>query len=341
MLVATFSADTAWSGRRITHEEGRFVLEAFGVISAAQVLEYDRVTPLVWSAGGTRAWVRSVAHREGGAAGAPSAAGSAVGASSAAGAATAAAAGAGPPAAGSSAAPAAQPSSHAPGQAAGPSACRFARAHYVAGQPSLGPALAGPMLVTPLAIALGGTGGVPGPSLSLSDVAKVSLFAGQAFARSGLTAAATAGEVSVGAPGSEVRTFVVAHLRPRGYEAFAVDGLAPDAVREALAPVLGEAGVRLEGRAPSGRPSPMTDEVQRLAVLHAEGALTDDEFRVALGPVLTGQTPARDEERGAASGPRVVPGAAREAALDRLSKLRLSGAISDAELAAMRAKLLE
>ena len=33
--------------------------------------------------------------------------------------------------------------------------------------------------------------------------------------------------------------------------------------------------------------------------------------------------------------------AAREAALDRLSQLRLSGAITDAELAAMRAKLLE
>jgi hypothetical protein len=64
VLVATFGTDTAWAGRKVTHEDGRFVLEGFGVIAAAQVLEYDRATPLVWTTEGTRAWVRSVAHRE-------------------------------------------------------------------------------------------------------------------------------------------------------------------------------------------------------------------------------------------------------------------------------------
>ena len=290
MLVASFSADTAWAGRTITHDEGRFVLQGFGAISAAQVLEYDRVTPLLWSTGGTRAWVRSLAHREGGAVGA---AVTAVAPTAAAPAAAAAS-----PAAPSAAVPATNgtdPGASAPGLATPPLQCRFARAHYVGGQPSLGPSLDGSMLVTSLALGVRGGGG-PGPSVSLTDVVSVSLYAGQVLARSGLTTSISADGRTLGARTAEDRTFLVTHLRPRGYEAFALDGVAPDDVRQALAPVLAEAGVRLEGRAPSGRPSPVTDEVQRLAELHAQGSLTDDEFRASLGPVFTGAATTSGED---------------------------------------------
>lgn len=315
MLVATFGADTAWSGRTITHDGARFVLEGFGAISAAQVLEYDCVTPLAWSAGGTRAWVRSVAHREGGGAGAPAA-----------------------PAAAPASAP--RPAEQAPRPAAPPQECRLARAHYVGGQPSLGPSLAGSLLVTTQAIAVHAEGAGPGPSVPLADVARVSLYAGHTPAPAGFAVSVAAGGGSAGASATEDRTFLIAHLRPRGHEAFALDGAAPDAVRDALAPLLEQAGVPLEGRAPAGRLSPLTDEVERLADLHARGALTDEEFRASLGPVFTGRAQAPVETRPAAT-PGTVPDAAKEAALDRLSQLRLSGVITDAELAAMRAKLLE
>lgn len=336
MLVASFSADTAWAGRTITHDQGRFVLQGFGAISAAQVLEYDRVTPLLWSTGGTRAWVRSLAHREGGAVGAAVTAAAPTAAAPAAAAASPA-----PPPAAVPATHGADPGVSAPGRASRPLQCHFARAHYVGGQPSLGPSLDGSMLVTSLALAVSGGGGGPGPSISLTDVVSVSLYAGQVLARSGLTASISADGRTLGARSAEDRTFLVTHLRPRGYEAFALDGVPPDDVRQALAPVLAEAGVRLEGRAPSGRPSPVTDEVQRLAELHVQGSLTDDEFRASLGPVFTGAATTSGEEPSAARAPSRMPDAVKEAALDRLSQLRLSGAITDAELAAMRAKLLE
>ncbi len=358
MLVATFSAVTAWSGRRITREQDHFVLEGFGVISAAQVLEYDRATPLVWSAGGTRAWVRSVAHREGAPVGLATAAGAVAGdASGAAASPSAARRPDGAPSVSSATSDSAQPGAGRAGPSAGASAGaqsgsasqhaarrlerRFPRAHYVGGQPSLGPSLDGTMLVTTVAVTVSGGAGAPGPSVSFTEVVRVSLYAAQVLARSGLTTSMSADGRTLGERTAEDRTFLVAHLRPRGYEAFALDGRAPEDVRRALAPVLAEAGVLLEGCAPSGRPSPVTDEVQRLAELHAQGSLSDDEFRAALGPVFTGTAAMGAPERPAAGVPGRVPDAAKEAALDRLSQLRRAGAITDAELAAMRAKLLE
>jgi len=340
VLVATFSADTAWAGRRITHHEGRFALEGFGAISAAQVLEYDSATPLVWSTGGTRAWVRSLAHREGGARGAPVAAPASParaagvrGWPSAAPPSQAAPAPVRPPAA-----PASLPADAVSSRA---QECEFARAHYVGGQPSLGPPLDGSLQVTALGIALR-DGDAPGPSLSLADVAAVSLHGAQAPATSGIALSAGAGAHGPGSPGGGDRTFIVAHLRPKGYEAFAVDGLTPGAVRETLGPVLAQAGVRLQGSAPVTAAAPVTDEVQRLAELNAAGALTDDEFRARLGPVFTAAAgEAADDPGGASGAPARMTQAAREVALERLNELRLSGVITDAELAAMRGKLLE
>jgi hypothetical protein len=325
VLVATFSAETAWAGRKITHDEGHFVLEGFGAIPAVQVLEYDRVTPLVWSTGGTRAWVRSVAFRDGGAPAAPAFAEAPAGAAPPA--AVPAASPAGPP-------PPASPAAHAP-------ECVFARAHYVGGQPSLGGPLDGPLRVAVAAVGMSGGGDEPGLTVATADVAKASLYAAQAPVPSGVPASVSEAAQVSGAREAEDRTFLVVHLRPRGYQAFAIDGMASDAVRAALSPVLAEAGVPLVGRAPSAQASPITDQVQRLAGLHATGALTDVEFRAQLGPVFTSAAVAEGEVRRSRGSPGRVSDAAREAALDRLSQLRVSGTITDAELAAMRAKLLE
>ncbi|HTX68913.1 MAG TPA: hypothetical protein VMH50_07165 [Thermoleophilia bacterium] len=61
VLVATFGPTTAWAGRTISHQRGAFVLDGFGAVSAADVMQYDREGHLVWSSEGTRAWVASKA----------------------------------------------------------------------------------------------------------------------------------------------------------------------------------------------------------------------------------------------------------------------------------------
>ena len=59
-LVATFGANTQWAGRTIMFEDGAFVLEDHGSITATDVLEYDRLGHLVWAEEGRRQWVQSM-----------------------------------------------------------------------------------------------------------------------------------------------------------------------------------------------------------------------------------------------------------------------------------------
>jgi uncharacterized membrane protein YhaH (DUF805 family) len=56
-LVAVFGQTTAWAGKTVLYVGEDFVLEDHGVISAADVMRYDREGHLVWSSQGTRAWV--------------------------------------------------------------------------------------------------------------------------------------------------------------------------------------------------------------------------------------------------------------------------------------------
>jgi hypothetical protein len=109
--------------------------------------------------------------------------------------------------------------------------------------------------------------------------------------------------------------------------------------------VLAQAGVPLQEHVP-GAPIRRTSGVGDPAGLHAAGVLSDHEFRARVSPVpgAPGDEAGADRGRGgppSADAPRKVPAGARELALERLRQLRLSGAISDAELSAMRAKLLE
>jgi hypothetical protein len=61
LLIATFGPTTAWVGMQITREGDAFVLEGHGPVSAADIMEYDRLGHLVWVSDGTRAWVGSKA----------------------------------------------------------------------------------------------------------------------------------------------------------------------------------------------------------------------------------------------------------------------------------------
>jgi hypothetical protein len=63
MLIATFGPTTAWQGKLITWAEGAFMLEGHGVVTAADVMEYDRQGHLIWVDEGTRAWVGARAAR--------------------------------------------------------------------------------------------------------------------------------------------------------------------------------------------------------------------------------------------------------------------------------------
>ena len=61
MLIATFGPTTAWAGKTITREGDAFVLEGHGLISADDVMEYDRQGHLLWVNDGARAMVGSKA----------------------------------------------------------------------------------------------------------------------------------------------------------------------------------------------------------------------------------------------------------------------------------------
>ena len=65
MLVATFGPASSCPGRTITFENGRFVHEVLGHVSAADILAYDREGALLWPMDGMRAWVaaRAAASR--------------------------------------------------------------------------------------------------------------------------------------------------------------------------------------------------------------------------------------------------------------------------------------
>jgi hypothetical protein len=286
VLVATFGPGTGWAGKKITHEDGQFVLEGSGPVSAAQVVALDRAVPLVWAVQGTRAWVGSLAQS-----------------------------GATPPV-----------------------ACWFDRAHYVCGPPELGAAVDGRLWVTAEYVGVQVADGSVVASLRMASLAGVRVL-GEQVATSPVVATVSVGNVSLGAKGSIDRTFLVACPEAGGGATYAIDRMSPDKVRAAVGPVLALAGVPFAGP-PAGPPAPgMIDEVERLATQHAEGSLSDAEFRALLGPVVTEAAPA--EETGAAPGPRPVPRPAVDAAVERLTALRLAGSITDAEFSAMKAKLLE
>ena len=61
MIVATFGPSTAWVGRAISFDDGRFSLEDVGQIAPRAVVDYDRQGHLQWAYGGLREWVYQVA----------------------------------------------------------------------------------------------------------------------------------------------------------------------------------------------------------------------------------------------------------------------------------------
>ena len=61
MIIATFGASTAWLGKTITFDDGRFMLEDLGQIQPQAVVEYDRQGHLQWAYDGLREWVYQTA----------------------------------------------------------------------------------------------------------------------------------------------------------------------------------------------------------------------------------------------------------------------------------------
>lgn len=64
MLVATFNSYTAWVGKTITHENGKFVLEGHGRISPKNIMKYDEKGQLEWAGEDMQAWVRMRAYHQ-------------------------------------------------------------------------------------------------------------------------------------------------------------------------------------------------------------------------------------------------------------------------------------
>lgn len=56
MLIATFNALTGWAGRQITWQDERFILDGYGVITAADVMGYDGQGQLDWPSEEMRSW---------------------------------------------------------------------------------------------------------------------------------------------------------------------------------------------------------------------------------------------------------------------------------------------
>jgi hypothetical protein len=61
MIIARFGPSTAWNGRTIAWEDGRFVLQDHGEVPAQSLLDYDRQGQLAWEYDGLREWVTGVA----------------------------------------------------------------------------------------------------------------------------------------------------------------------------------------------------------------------------------------------------------------------------------------
>ena len=61
MIVATFGPSTAWVGRTISFDDGRFSLDDVGQIAPQAVVDYDRQGHLQWAYDGLREWVYQVA----------------------------------------------------------------------------------------------------------------------------------------------------------------------------------------------------------------------------------------------------------------------------------------
>lgn len=61
MIVATFGPSTAWAGKPITFDEGRFTLEGLGQITPQAVVDYDRQGHLQWAYDGLRDWAYQTA----------------------------------------------------------------------------------------------------------------------------------------------------------------------------------------------------------------------------------------------------------------------------------------
>ncbi len=62
ITVARFGPSTGWMGKTITFEAGQFILEDYGPIQAAHVLNYDDDGHLEWAVGELRSWVRWAAE---------------------------------------------------------------------------------------------------------------------------------------------------------------------------------------------------------------------------------------------------------------------------------------
>jgi hypothetical protein len=59
MLIATFNESTGWIGKQIVYDAGEFSLDGVGPLTAAGVMEYDRLGQLDWGYDGLRAWTAS------------------------------------------------------------------------------------------------------------------------------------------------------------------------------------------------------------------------------------------------------------------------------------------
>jgi hypothetical protein len=65
MIIARFGPSTAWLGRTIAWEDGRFVLQDHGHVPVEALLDYDRQGQLVWEYDGLREWVLGQAPARG------------------------------------------------------------------------------------------------------------------------------------------------------------------------------------------------------------------------------------------------------------------------------------
>jgi len=65
LIVATFGPTTGWAGRSISIDDQQFILNGHGPVTAAAILEYDRLGQLDWTPdAGLHTWVESVAAAE-------------------------------------------------------------------------------------------------------------------------------------------------------------------------------------------------------------------------------------------------------------------------------------
>ena len=166
----------------------------------------------------------------------------------------------------------------------------FANAKYLGGTSKFTDGWRGFLFFTTEAIGLGKTA-LTGPQETVIPrkyIVSVEVT-GRQVAKSRVGPVIVFGLAGLAAKGSQDRTTVVVRTTTDEAVYYTIDGISPEGVRAGIAAVLKLSNIPLHEELPAPPPQTMdvADQIRKLATLHDEGILTDEEFAAQKAKLLT------------------------------------------------------